>query len=198
MPEKDGASRPRRSMLFVPASNPRAIDKARGLPCDGVVLDLEDSVAPDAKGAARIAAAAAIAAGFGGREVILRCNGADTPWGLADLQMAVAEGPDGVLIPKVRAAHDVDACCRSLESAPSLTRVWAMIETAEGLMNLDRIAEASTGSRLAGLVLGPNDLSAELRLRPTPDRAPLLPVISRMVIAARAFGLFAHRYISIP
>jgi len=191
MPEKDGASRPRRSMLFVPASNSRAIDKARGLPCDGVVLDLEDSVGPDAKVAARAAAAAAIAAGFGGREVILRCNGADTPWGPADLEMAVAAGPDGVLIPKVRTVHDVDAGCRRLESAPSPTRLWAMIETAEGLVNLDRIAQASSGSRLAGLVLGPNDLSAELRLRPTPDRAPLLPVVSRMVIAARAFGLAA-------
>ena len=191
MPAEDAAQRPRRSMLYVPASNPRAIEKARGLPCDGVILDLEDSVAPDAKAAARTAAAAAIAAGFGGREVILRCNGADTPWGSDDLDMAAAAGPDGVLIPKARNAGDIEANDGRLADAPPSIRLWAMVETAEGVMNLEHIARAAIGRRLVGLVLGPNDLAAELRLRPAPDRAPLLPIISRMVVAARTFGLAA-------
>ena len=189
MPAEDIAERPRRSMLYVPASNPRAIEKARDLPCDGVILDLEDSVAPDAKAAARTAAAAAIAAGFGGREVILRCNGADTPWGSDDLDMAVAAGPDGVLVPKARDAADIEAGARRLAAAPVRTRLWVMVETAEGVLNLGRIANASP--RLAALVLGPNDLAIALRLRPAPDRAPLLPILSRMVVAARAHGLAA-------
>ena len=191
MPAKDAALRRRWSMLFVPASNPRAIDKARTLACDGMILDLEDSVAPDAKAAARRAAEAAIASGFGGREVILRCNAMDTPWGSDDLDMATAAAPDGVLIPKVRTANDIEACDRRLSSAPPRTRLWAMIETAEGVMNLEAICRTSTGTRLAGLALGPNDLSAELRLRPAADRAPLQPILSRMVVAARACGLAA-------
>ena len=182
---------PRRSLLFVPASNPRAIEKARGLACDGVVLDLEDSVVEEAKPAARQAAIQAIGAGFGDREVILRCNGLDTPWGEADLRAAATAGPHGVLIPKVRGVDDILACDRLLAAAPAQTRLWAMIETAEGVLNLEAIAAASKGGRLEGLVLGPNDLSAELRLRPSPDRAALRPVLSRIIVAARAFGLAA-------
>ena len=189
MPAEDVAERPRRSVLYIPASNPRAIEKARSLPCDSVILDLEDSVAPDAKAAARTAAAAAIAAGFGGREVILRCNGADTPWGPDDLDMAVVAAPDGVLVPKARDAKDIETYAQRLAGGGARTRLWAMIETAEAVMNLDRLASAS--SRLAALVLGPNDLSVALRLRPAPDRAPLLPILSQMVVAARAHGLAA-------
>ena len=189
MPAEDVAERPRRSVLYIPASNPRAIEKARSLPCDSVILDLEDSVAPDAKAAARTGAAAAIAAGFGGREVILRCNGADTPWGPDDLDMAVVAAPDGVLVPKARDAKDIETYAQRLAGSGARTRLWAMIETAEAVMNLDRLASAS--SRLAALVLGPNDLSVALRLRPAPDRAPLLPILSQMVVAARAHGLAA-------
>ena len=148
-------------------------------------------MAPEAKAAARRAAEAAIAGGFGGREVILRCNAMDTPWGSDDLDMATATAPDGVLIPKVRTAADVEACDRRLASAPPRTGLWAMIETAEGVVNLESICRTATGTRLAGLALGPNDLSAELRLRPAADRAPLQPILSRMVVAARAFGLAA-------
>lgn len=183
--------RARRSVLFVPASNARAMEKARGLACDGVILDLEDSVAPEMKAAARDAAVAAVAAGFGDREVAIRCNGLDTPWGLDDLAAAARAGPDAVLAPKVRSAADVEALVRALSPAPPETRLWAMIETAEGVLNLEAIAAASKGGRLEGLVLGPNDLSAELRLRPSPDRAALRPVLSRIIVAARAFGLAA-------
>lgn len=184
----DSASRPRRSMLYLPASNPRAIAKAQTLACDGVILDLEDSVAPEAKAGARAAAAAAIAAGFGGREVILRCNGEDTPWFAEDLGMAAAARPDGVLIPKVRSGEDLQASAQRL---PDAIRLWAMIETAGAVANLERLAETGALARLTGLVLGPNDLSAELGIRPGPDRAPLAPILSRMVVAARAWGLAA-------
>ncbi len=186
-----GAARPRRSVLFMPAANSRAIEKARTLPCDAVVLDLEDAVAPEAKAAAREAAAQAIKAGFGGREVILRCNGLDTEWGEDDLKAAAAAGPDGVLLPKVRSADDITAGERRLAAAPDHTRLWAMIETAQGVLNLEQIARSSYPTRLAGLVLGPNDLSAELRLRPAPGRAALQPILTAMVVAARAHGLVA-------
>ena len=183
------ASRPRRSVLFVPAANPRTIEKARTLPCDAVVLDLEDAVGPDSKAEARAAAVAAIAAGFGGREVILRCNGLDTEWGEEDLKAAAQAGPDGVLVPKVRTAEDIAACERRLSVAPERTRLWAMIETAQGVVNLEAIARSSYHTRLEGLVLGPNDLSAELRLRANPDRAALLPILTGMIVAGRAHGL---------
>ena len=175
----------------MPAANSRAIEKARTLPCDAVVLDLEDAVAPEAKAAAREAAAQAIKAGFGGREVILRCNGLDTEWGEDDLKAAAAAGPDGVLLPKVRSADDITAGERRLAAAPDHTRLWAMIETAQGVLNLEQIARSSYPTRLAGLVLGPNDLSAELRLRPAPGRAALQPILTAMVVAARAHGLVA-------
>ena len=191
MTTESEAPRPRRTILFLPASNPRAIEKARGLACDGVVLDLEDAVAEEAKDTARQAAAEAIVAGFGGREVILRCNGLDTPWGAADLEAAAAAGPDGVLIPKPRAARDIEACEALLASAPARTRLWAMIETAEAVLNLREIAEASRRTRLTALVLGPNDLSADLRLRPSAGHAPLEPILSALVVAARAYGLVA-------
>src|SRR6185312_185974 len=125
--------RPRRSLLYMPASNTRAIEKARGLPCDGVILDLEDSVAPEAKLEAR---AKAVAAGFAGREVAVRCNGLDTEWGVDDLRAIAEAGPDVVLAPKVPAAAEVHAYHRALAGAPERTRLWIMIETARGVLAL--------------------------------------------------------------
>jgi citrate lyase subunit beta/citryl-CoA lyase len=183
--------RPRRSVLFVPASNPRALAKVRELDCDGVVLDLEDSAAPEAKAAAREAAREAIAEGFGRRELVVRCNGLDTPWGAEDLAMAAAAGPDAVLAPKVRSAEDVAAIEKALAGAPARTRIWAMIETPAAVLALGGIAAAAARTRLQALVLGPNDLSAELRLRKTSGRTVLHPILSQIVVAARAHGLIA-------
>src|SRR5438309_2247620 len=120
--------RPRRSALYMPASNAKAIDKARGLDCDVVILDLEDAVAPDAKDLAREQAVAAVRqGGFGRREVVIRCNGLDTPWGEADLEAAAGAGPDAILVPKVNDAAGVDAYDAALKSAPASTALWAMI-----------------------------------------------------------------------
>jgi citrate lyase subunit beta / citryl-CoA lyase len=185
------SERPRRSVLFVPASNPRALAKARELASDAVVLDLEDSAAPEVKDAAREAARAAVAEGFGGREVVIRCNGLDTPWGAEDLAMAAAAGPDAVLAPKVRSTEDVAAIDAALAAAPARTRIWAMIETPQAVLALAGIAAAAGRARLQALVLGPNDLSAELRLRKSPGRLALHPILSQIVVAARAHGLLA-------
>src|SRR5271155_2811492 len=122
--------RPRRSVLYMPASNPRAIEKARGLACDAVILDLEDAVAPDAKPGARDQAVAAVrAGGFGRRELVIRCNGLDTPWGAEDLAAAAQAGPDAVLVPKVSGPKDIAAYDAAIAHAPARTRLWAMIET---------------------------------------------------------------------
>ena len=187
----DDDFRPRRSVLFIPASNPRAMAKAASLECDAVILDLEDAVAPDAKDAARAAAVALVQAGLAGRELIVRCNGLDTPWAAQDLAALAAAGPYAVLAPKVRNAAELHAYDRALAGAPAHTRLWAMIETAQGVMNLEEIAEQAGATRLAALVLGPNDLALDLRLKPLPARAPLQPILSRLVIAARAHGLVA-------
>jgi citrate lyase subunit beta/citryl-CoA lyase len=183
------ALRLRRSVLFTPASNARAVEKARSLDCDAVVLDLEDSVAPEAKPAAREAAIAALAEGFGGREVIVRCNGIDTPWGLVDLQALAEAGPDAVLAPKVRSAADIEALDGALVAAPASTRLWAMIETPQAVLNLKEIASASGRTRLALLTLGPNDLAAELRLKPAYLRPVMRPILVELALTARAFGL---------
>ena len=181
--------RRRRSVLFVPASNARAVDKARTLDCDVVILDLEDSVAPEAKAAARDAMVGFVRAGFGGREVIVRCNGLDTPWGEVDLRAAAKAGADGVLAPKIRSAGDIAEVDRLFATSTPDTGLWAMIETAAAVLNLREIAGA--GGRLKGLVLGPNDLSAELRSRLEPGRRPLQPILIQLVAAARANGLVA-------
>ena len=175
----------------MPASNPRALGKAGQLPCDGVILDLEDSVAPEAKEAARAAAGEAIERGFGGREVVLRCNSHDTLWALDDLLMAVRSGPDAVLAPKVRTPEDVLAYDAALEGAPERTRLWVMIETPAAVLNLRDVVALSATTRLAGLVVGLNDLALELGARPARGRAAMLPVLSQTAIAARAHGLLA-------
>jgi citrate lyase subunit beta/citryl-CoA lyase len=177
----------RRSLLYVPASNPRALDKARGLHCDVVILDLEDSVAPQAKAGAREAAVAAITAGFGGRAVALRCNGLDTPWGEADLAAAARAGPDIVVLPKVSGPETV------LAAAAALGRddiaLWAMIESCAAVLRLAAIAGARAQAPLEALLVGANDLAAEMRCRLDARREALVGALGQTVIAARAFGL---------
>ncbi len=181
-------ARPRRSALYMPASNARAVEKARSLDCDIVILDLEDAVLPDMKPQAREAAAAAVrAGGFGRREVVIRVNALETPWGEADLEAAGAAGPDAILVPKIRSAADVHACEAALATAPAALALWAMIETPQAILALDSVAGA--GGRLSGLVMGVNDLAKETGARQTPDRAPFQAVLALTVIAARAHGL---------
>jgi citrate lyase subunit beta/citryl-CoA lyase len=184
--------RPRRSVLYVPGSNARALEKARGLPADGIIVDLEDAVAPAAKEAARGLAAAALAAGgFGHRETILRVNGAATPWGAADLAAAARAGADAVLLPKVERAEEVRAAERALDAAgaPPGLRIWCMIETPRGVLAAPEIA-AATG-RLACLVAGTSDLVKDLRARHTSGRAEVLTSLCWVLLAARASGLGA-------
>ncbi len=184
------ASRPRRSALYMPASNAKAIEKARSLPCDVVILDLEDAVAPEAKDRARAQAIEAVkAGGFGGRELIIRVNGLDTPWGADDLAAAAACGPDGILVPKVNDAADVARYDAALKSAPAKTALWAMIETCRCLFRLDEIAASSASSRLSVWVMGTNDLAKEMRARLTPGREPFHAALGLAVAAARAYDL---------
>jgi citrate lyase subunit beta/citryl-CoA lyase len=175
--------RPRRSALFLPASNARAIEKARDLPADVVILDLEDAVAPEAKAAARDAAIAAAGEGFGERELVIRANGLDTGWGAADLA-ALREARVTVLVPKIRNTGDVQTCRTYLGSE---TPLWVMIETCEALGRLQDIAEAG----VQGFVLGVNDLALELGARPGAERAWLAPVRTMVLAAARSRGLVA-------
>jgi citrate lyase subunit beta / citryl-CoA lyase len=174
--------RPRRSMLYVPGDKPRAIDKARALPCDGIIFDLEDAVAPEAKDFARQTVGEAVeAGGFGGRELILRVSSADCA---EDFELAETLALDGVLVPK---AEDPDV----VRDVATVTRhpIWCMIETPLGVLRALEIASAS--KRLAGFVAGTNDLAKELRARHVPDRAPLLTSLSLILLAARARGLAA-------
>ena len=182
--------RPRRSVLYMPASNQKAIDKARTLPCDAVILDLEDAVAPEAKDMARDQAVAAVkAGGFGRREVIIRVNGLETPWGEADLAAAAAAGPDAVLVPKINDGGDVARYDHRLTQAPAHTRLWAMIETGRVLFHLEDVAAAGRTSRLTAWVMGTNDLVKETGARLTVRREALWAPLSLSVAAARAYGL---------
>ncbi len=188
------AIRPRRSVLYMPGSNERAIAKARTLPADAVILDLEDSVAPDAKEAARQVAAGALrVGGFGSREVVIRVNGPGTPWAADDLAAAIEAGPDAILLPKVSDPDAIAAVEAMLaaHNAPEHLRVWAMIETPLAILRLDALAAAAgrEGSRLACFVLGTNDLAKDTRTRMVPGRWPMLPWLATAVAAARAHGL---------
>jgi citrate lyase subunit beta/citryl-CoA lyase len=181
------AARPRRSALYMPAANARAVEKARDLACDVVILDLEDAVAPDAKDLARQQAVEAVrAGGFGRREVVIRVNGLDTPWGADDLAAASTARPAAVLAPKVSSPADVAAYDAALTGE---TRLWVMIETCAALFALDAIAACAGSGRLEALVIGTNDLAKEMRCRLTVDRAPLAGPLSLSVAAARAHGL---------
>ena len=182
--------RPRRSALYLPASNPKALAKARTLDADVVILDLEDAVAPEAKVEARAAAVAAVGeGGFGRRELVVRANGLATEWGADDLAAIAAAGPDAVLVPKIAGAEDIARYDRALADAPAHTRLWVMIETCAVVPRLDEVAACAASSRLAGFVLGTNDLAKEMRARLTPARTPFLPVLTAAVCAARAHGL---------
>jgi citrate lyase subunit beta / citryl-CoA lyase len=181
--------RPRRSVLYMPASNARALEKAKSIPCDGLILDLEDAVAPDAKPAARQAACAAAAGGdYGLREVTIRVNGADTEWHRADLEAVCAAGPDAVVVPKVASADAVLALVDSMVrfGAPDHLRLWAMVETPAAMLHAEEIANAS--DRLTVLVMGTNDLAKELYAEHVPGRHPLLPGLGLALLAARATG----------
>lgn len=182
-------ARPRRSALYMPGSKPRALDKARSLPADVLLLDLEDAVAPTEKTEARRLVAEAVAGrGFGGREVVVRINGLDTPWGADDLAVAAAAGPDAILLPKVDgAAQLAEAAARlAAAGAPETCALWAMMETPRGVL---RAAEIAAAPRMACFVLGTNDLAKDLRVEHQPDRAPLMPSLGLCLLAARAEGL---------
>ena len=182
--------RPRRSALYLPASNAKAIAKARTLPCDVVILDLEDAVAPELKAEARAMAVAAVReGGFGKREVAIRANGIDTEWGAADLAAIAGSGADAVLVPKVSSPQDIDRYDSALRDAPAAMRLWAMIETCASVARLDAIAARAADTRLALWIMGTNDLAKEMRARLTPERTPFLPILSFAVAAARAHGL---------
>ncbi|MDE2405192.1 MAG: CoA ester lyase [Sphingomonadales bacterium] len=182
--------RPRRSALYLPASNARAIEKARTLPADVVILDLEDAVAPEAKDAARDAAVEAVnAGGFGHREVAIRANGLDTPWGEADLAAIAGSAADAVLVPKVSSPADIAACDAALAGAPAGMQLWAMIETCAAIAQLDALAACARTTRLSLWIMGVNDLAKEMRAQLTPERTPFLPLLSLAVCAARSHGV---------
>jgi citrate lyase subunit beta / citryl-CoA lyase len=184
--------RPRRSVLFMPGSNARAMEKARSLPADAVIFDLEDAVAPDAKENARAQALAAVrAGGHGRREVVVRANAMATPWGRADLAAVATSGADAVLLPKVESPETVHEALGALAAAgaPSGLSLWCMLETPRGILNAAAIATASP--RVAALVMGTSDLTKDLHARHTRDRAPLLMSLELCVLAARAAGIAA-------
>ncbi|HEY3912391.1 MAG TPA: CoA ester lyase [Stellaceae bacterium] len=184
--------RPRRSVLFVPGSSPRALERARALPADALIFDLEDAVSPGAKEEARTAVAAALAAGgFGARERVLRVNALDTPWGHADLSAAATMPLDAVLLPKVESADRVRLAGALLDElgAPPERALWCMIETPLGVLSARDIAGA--GPRLAALVVGTSDLTKDLHAIHTTDRLALLPALGLALLAARAYGLAA-------
>lgn len=186
--------RPRRSVLYMPGSNARALEKARTLPADGVILDLEDAVAPDAKEAARKQVAEAVkAGGFGAREVFIRVNAIDTPWHAEDLNAAAHAAPDGILVPKISNPDQLEMLGQRLldMGTDHRTRLWAMIETPIAIFNIQSIAACAKDSetRLSGFVLGTNDLAKETGTHLVPGRWTMLPWLTTCVLAARAYGI---------
>lgn len=187
-------ARPRRSVLYMPGSNARALEKGRTLAADGLILDLEDAVAPDVKEAARGRIIDSVkAGGYGNRELIIRVNGADTPWGADDMTAAATSGAHGVLLPKVESAdavHGAEAALDAAGAPPEMT-IWCMMETPLGMLHAEAIAAASKtgGGRLACLVMGTSDLAKDLHAAHTPERLPMLTSLSLCLLAARAFGL---------
>lgn len=181
--------RPRRSVLYMPGANERALEKAKTLPADALILDLEDAVAPDAKAEARERVCAAAASGeYGSREITIRVNGLDTQWHADDLRAAAQAGPAAVVVPKINSVADVAAVERALEAAgaPDHTKIWAMVETPVAMLHAEEIAGAS--DRLAVLVMGTNDLAKELHAEHVPGRQPLLTGLGLCLLAARATG----------
>jgi citrate lyase subunit beta/citryl-CoA lyase len=186
--------RPRRSVLYMPGSNARALEKARDIAADTLILDLEDAVAPDAKETARTQVCAAVkAGGYGKREIVIRTNGLDTPWFKADLAAAVEARPDAILIPKVSSPETLQQIGTLLDGlwAPPEIKIWAMIETPLAILDAERIARAvrDRRTRLACFVMGTNDLAKETRARFVPGRAPMLSWLTTAILAARAHGI---------
>jgi citrate lyase subunit beta/citryl-CoA lyase len=180
---------PLRSVLYMPSSNERALEKAKTLPCDGLILDLEDAVAPDAKPAARDQACAAVRSGeYGRRTVTIRINGADTEWHADDMAAACAAGPDAIVVPKVNSADEVLRLVESMAAhdAPEHTKLWAMVETPYAMLHAEEIAAAA--DRLTVLVMGTNDLVKELYAEHVPGRQPVLAGLGLALLAARATG----------
>ena len=181
--------RPRRSVLYMPGANERALEKAKDLPADALILDLEDAVAPDAKAEARQRVSAAVTSGdYGYRELTIRVNGLDTAWHADDLRAAAEAGPAAVVVPKVSSVADVAAVEKGLEAAgaPDRTAIWAMVETPIAMLHAEEIAAAS--ERLTVLVMGTNDLAKELHAEHVPGRQPLLTGLGLCLLAARATG----------
>jgi len=179
--------RPRRSVLYMPGVNARALEKSRTLPADAVIFDLEDAVAPDAKLTARSQVIQAVqTGGYGKREVMIRTNGLNTPWGYDDLVTAAKAGADAVLLPKVESAEMVRQAESVLEShgAPSDLAIWCMMETPRGMLHAEEIADAS--ARLGGLVMGTSDLAKDLQAQHTAMRLPLITALGLCILAARA------------
>jgi citrate lyase subunit beta/citryl-CoA lyase len=184
----DPSLRPRRSVLYMPAANERALEKAKTIPADALILDLEDAVAPDAKAAARANAVAAARSGeYGHREITIRCNGLDTPWGADDIIAAATSGGSAVVIPKVGSHAYLDEVERRLDAAgaPVDMTIWAMIETPTAILDIRSIAHHS---RVTVLVMGTNDLVKELRTAMLPDRSPLVPHLATALVGAREAG----------
>jgi citrate lyase subunit beta / citryl-CoA lyase len=188
------AARPRRSVLYMPGSNAKALAKAATLPADALILDLEDSVAPDQKVAAREQVVQAVrAGGFGGREVVIRINGQHTPWGEDDLIAAAGAKPDAILLPKVDGPGAIMVAARVLREAEAseATRIWAMMETPNAILNAGSIASVSAdpSSRFSVMVMGLNDLAKETRARLTAGRPSMNAWLANCVVAARAHGV---------
>ena len=182
-------ARPYRSVLYIPASKARALDKARSLPADAIIFDLEDAVAVDEKANARALLVETLAeGGFGARAQIVRVNGSDTEWGAEDLAAIMEVGPQAVLLPKVESADEVAAVAARLDAHPACaeTRLWAMMETPRGILNALAIAGAP---RMAGFVMGTNDLAKDLGARPRADRLPMQMALQTCLAAARAEGI---------
>ncbi|MGI9412519.1 MAG: HpcH/HpaI aldolase/citrate lyase family protein [Hyphomicrobiales bacterium] len=184
--------RPRRSVLYMPGSNARALEKAKTLAADCLILDLEDAVAPDAKALAREQIAAAVTAGgYGRREVVVRVNDLNTEWGADDMSALAPIGPDALLVPKVNSAQDIEQASSALDDAGAGAHVglWAMIETPLSVLGVEAVADTANRTRLKAFVMGTNDLAKETGARLTPGRAPFLGTLMTCVLAARAHGL---------
>jgi citrate lyase beta subunit len=182
--------RPRRSVLYMPGANTRALEKARTLPADALIFDLEDAVAPEAKEAARTnVVLAAESRAYGKREIAIRCNGLGTPWGEADIEAIAKSGADAILVPKVESATQVTHVVSLLDTAgaPTDMAVWAMMETPKGILRAEEIAGAHP--RLGLFVMGTNDLVKDMRARHTPMRLPMITALGIGMLAARAHGL---------
>lgn len=180
--------RPRRSVLYMPAANERALEKAKAIPSDAIIFDLEDAVSPDAKDVARAQAVAAADSGeYGRRELTIRCNALDTPWGRDDVAAAAKACVSAVVIPKVSSTAELDAVSAALDAAgaPGEMKIWAMIETPTAILDARAIC---SHPRVAVLVMGTNDLAKELRAAQVPGRAPLFPHLATALLAAREAG----------